>query len=180
MSLKEKPKVVVSLPLEDDLKSQIEEVCEVAYVDFRAPRAELLAAIQNVVGVLGTPRITVDIEFLDTAPELKVFSTQSVGYDPVDVPEATRRGVLIGHTPGVAQQRGGEFDHDDDPRAGSKVVSTRAFRSQRGMVSQGDSSRSWDRRARQNPGSDWLWPNRTRGHSSYASAENANHLVRCF
>ena len=101
MSSKEKPKVVVSLPLEDDLKSQIEEVCEVNYVDIRAPRSELLAAIQNVVGVLGTPRITVNAEFLEAAPELKVFSTQSVGYDPVDVPEATRRGVVIGHTPGV-------------------------------------------------------------------------------
>ncbi len=101
MSLKEKPKVVVSLPLEDDLKSQIEEVCEVKYVAIRASRAELLAAIQNVVGVLGTPLITVNVEFLDAAPELKVFSTQSVGYDPVDVPEATRRGVVIGHTPGV-------------------------------------------------------------------------------
>ena len=67
MSSKEKPKVVVSLPLEDDLKSQIEEVCEVNYVDIRAPRAELLAAIQDVVGVLGTPRITVNAEFLDAA-----------------------------------------------------------------------------------------------------------------
>lgn len=96
-----KPTVVIAMSLEDDLKAQIAEQCEIREVDIRAPRAETLAALGDADGILLTPFTRVDAEFFDAGPNIRVVSTGSVGYDPIDVPEATRRGVLVCHTPGV-------------------------------------------------------------------------------
>ena len=101
MILNEKPKVCIALPLEDDLKAQIRAACDVRVVDVLPPRAELLEAVHDVEGVLGTPRLRADSEFFDAAPKLRVLSTCSVGFDSFDIPEATRRGVVVCHTPGV-------------------------------------------------------------------------------
>ena len=38
---------------------------------------------------------------LDAAPRLKVISQLAVGVDNIDIPECTRRGVVVGSTPGV-------------------------------------------------------------------------------
>ncbi|KAK1926720.1 hypothetical protein DB88DRAFT_178414 [Papiliotrema laurentii] len=44
----------------------------------------------------------VDEEFLNACnPNLKVISTMSVGYDHIDVEGAKKRGIKVGHTPGV-------------------------------------------------------------------------------
>jgi lactate dehydrogenase-like 2-hydroxyacid dehydrogenase len=44
----------------------------------------------------------VDDEFLDAAgPQLRVVSNYAVGFDNVDVPACTARGVPVGNTPGV-------------------------------------------------------------------------------
>ena len=42
-----------------------------------------------------------DSVFFDAAPKLRVLSTTSVGYDPFDISEATKHGVVVCHTPGV-------------------------------------------------------------------------------
>ena len=96
-----KPKINVIVPLEDDLMAQLTAACEVRLVDFAASRADLLAAMHDVEGVLLTPRVRSDAEFFDAAPKLRVLSTTSVGYDPFDIPEATKHGVVVCHTPGV-------------------------------------------------------------------------------
>ena len=96
-----KPNVCIAFPLEDDLKAQIGASCDLIYVDYLAPRDELLAAVKDVDGFFGVPKVTVDSDFFDAAPKLQVYSTCSVGFDRIDVSEATRRGVLICNTPGV-------------------------------------------------------------------------------
>jgi glyoxylate reductase len=66
------------------------------------PRDELLKRIAGVEGVLALLTDRVDDEFLDAAgPGLKVVSNYAVGFDNVDVPACTRRGVAVGNTPGV-------------------------------------------------------------------------------
>jgi glyoxylate reductase len=66
------------------------------------PRGELLKRIAGVDGVLALLTDRVDDEFLDAAgPGLKVVSNYAVGFDNVDVPACTRRGVAVGNTPGV-------------------------------------------------------------------------------
>jgi glyoxylate reductase len=43
----------------------------------------------------------VDEELLAAAPRLRVVANVAVGYDNIDVPAATRRGVIVANTPGV-------------------------------------------------------------------------------
>ena len=40
-------------------------------------------------------------EMFDTSPNLKVVSVVGVGYDHVDEDAARKRGIALGHTPGV-------------------------------------------------------------------------------
>lgn len=96
-----KPKINVIVPLEADLLAQLHAACEVRQLDFNTPRADLLAAMHDAEGILLTPRVRADAEFFDAAPKLRVLSTTSVGYDPFDIPEATKHGVVVCHTPGV-------------------------------------------------------------------------------
>ena len=96
-----RPKVCIVVNIEDYLEAQIREACDVIDLDRTAPRAELLEAMPEVEGILLSPRIRADAEFFDASPKLRVMSTTSVGYDPFDIPEATKRGVVVCHTPGV-------------------------------------------------------------------------------
>ena len=96
-----KPKVNVIVPIEADLQAQVEAVADVRYIDWSVARADLLAAMQDVEGVLLTPRVRGDAEFFDASPKLRVLSTTSVGYDAFNIDEATKHGVVVCHTPGV-------------------------------------------------------------------------------
>jgi glyoxylate reductase len=59
---------------------------------------EKAAACDGLVSLL-TDRI--DPALLDAAPRLKVVSNYAVGFNNIDVPAATARGVCVGNTPGV-------------------------------------------------------------------------------
>ena len=45
----------------------------------------------------------IDAEALDNASRLKIIADRSVGTDNVDIPAATRNGVLLTNTPGILQ-----------------------------------------------------------------------------
>jgi len=75
---------------------------EVCCEDRPPTREELLAAVKGRVGLLTTLADRVDEELLDSAgTQLKVVANFAVGFNNVDVAEATRRGVAITNTPGV-------------------------------------------------------------------------------
>ncbi|MFO0928672.1 MAG: D-glycerate dehydrogenase [Gemmataceae bacterium] len=57
-----------------------------------------VATCDGLVSLL-TDRI--DAALLDAAPRLKVVSNYAVGFNNVDIPAATVRGVAVGNTPGV-------------------------------------------------------------------------------
>ena len=68
-----------------------------------APREVLLEALRGgAAGVLALPPTDrLNAEAMDLAPNLKVISGFGVGYDYVDVAEATRRGIAVCNTPGT-------------------------------------------------------------------------------
>ena len=67
-----------------------------------APREALLEALpQAAAGLFLPPTDRLDREAMEGAPHLKVISGFGVGYDYVDVPEATRRGIMVCNTPGT-------------------------------------------------------------------------------
>ena len=103
MRMNNRPKVVLILPkvMEDDLTDQLREACELQVLELFPGRDELLEIVRDVDAVIGNTRIKADSEFFDAAQNLRVLCTCSVGYDSIDIEEATRRGVLVCHTPGV-------------------------------------------------------------------------------
>jgi len=64
-------------------------------------RPFLLESIGDKQGLLSMITDAVDSELLDRAPELKIIANFGVGYNNIDVPAATRRGILVANTPGV-------------------------------------------------------------------------------
>lgn len=65
------------------------------------PREVLLEKVRDVDGLLCLLTDRIDAELLDRAPRLRVVSNLAVGYDNIDVPACTARGIRVGNTPGV-------------------------------------------------------------------------------
>ena len=63
------------------------------------PREKLLAAVAEAEVLLVRSGTKVDSELLERAPKLTVIGRAGVGVDNIDVPAATRRGVLVINSP---------------------------------------------------------------------------------
>jgi lactate dehydrogenase-like 2-hydroxyacid dehydrogenase len=99
-----RPRVFVSRIIPDEgLRRIVDQTdADVWQDDMPPPRAELLQRVEGVDGFLALLTDIVDDELLDRAgPQLKVVSNYAVGFDNIDVPTCTRRGVAVGNTAGV-------------------------------------------------------------------------------
>ena len=72
--------------------------------DRPATRAELLAGVAEAEALLSQLVDAVDEELLAAAPRLRLVANYAVGYDNVDVPAASARGVAVSNTPGVLSE----------------------------------------------------------------------------
>lgn len=73
------------------------------------PRDAILRAGHACDGLVSLLTDTVDASLMDACPRLRVVSNYAVGYDNVDVPAATARGIPIGNTPGVLTETTADF-----------------------------------------------------------------------
>jgi lactate dehydrogenase-like 2-hydroxyacid dehydrogenase len=65
-------------------------------------RGELIEKVRGRDAVLCLLTDTINSDVYEAAgPECRIFANYAVGYNNIDVPEATRRGVIITNTPGV-------------------------------------------------------------------------------
>ena len=70
--------------------------------DLPPPHPTLLEKVRGVDGLLCLLTDRIDGELMEAAgPQLKVISQIAVGYENIDVEEATRRKIPVGYTPGV-------------------------------------------------------------------------------
>jgi glyoxylate reductase len=72
-------------------------------------RQELIQKVKDKDALLCLLTDKIDAEVMDSAPNLRVISTYSVGFDHIDIPEATKRGIYVTHTPGVLTDAVAEF-----------------------------------------------------------------------
>lgn len=71
-------------------------------------RSKYLAAIgSRCVGAAGVGRF--DAALMDALPQVRVFANCGVGYDGVDVPAATARGIRVSNTPDVLSDEVADF-----------------------------------------------------------------------
>ncbi|WP_374620962.1 NAD(P)-dependent oxidoreductase [Pandoraea sp.] len=97
-----RPEVVLYKAVPPEVRARLAEVftlSEFEGVD-DGNRAEFVAALGRADGAIGVG-VNVTVALLDAAPKLKAWATISVGYDAFDVPELTRRGIVLMNTPDV-------------------------------------------------------------------------------
>ena len=105
------PKVLVTRNVPETTITRLQNQCDLMIweEDQAVSREWLLQKISEVEGLYCLLTDTIDAGVLQKAPRLKVISTMAVGFDNIDVAECTRRGIPIGHTPGVLTETTADF-----------------------------------------------------------------------
>ena len=97
------PKVIVTRRLPpkawNHLRAHADLVCWEQ--DCPVAREWLLDHLPTAEGLYCLLTDRIDQEVLQFAPRLRVISTMAVGYDHIAVDECTKRGIAVGHTPGI-------------------------------------------------------------------------------
>ncbi len=91
-------KVVLFGPLPDSAEARLRGRYDIVKV---AHEGALLVELQDAEGLLSPLTLRVDEALLRHAPDLKVVANFAVGYDNIDVPACTQKGVVVVNTPGV-------------------------------------------------------------------------------
>ena len=106
-----RPSVYLSRRVPDPVREELARRFDLTAPDDDAPsRADLLQAVGGRAGLVTMLTDAVDAELLDAAgPELRVVANYATGYDNVDVPAASERGVLVAATPGVLERATAEL-----------------------------------------------------------------------
>jgi glyoxylate reductase len=83
---------------------------EVSDYDGVIPREMLLKKVKGVDALLSLLTDNIDAEVMDAAgPNLKIIANYAVGYNNIDVEEATKRGIMVTNTPGVLTETTADF-----------------------------------------------------------------------
>ena len=107
-----RPKIYVCRPLPEKALALLRGRTEMRLWEqneIPPPREVLLREVADIDGLLSLLTDRVDGELLDRAPRLRVVSNYAVGFDNIDVPAATQRGVLVTNTPGVLTETVADF-----------------------------------------------------------------------
>jgi len=73
------------------------------------PRNVLLEKVKNVDVLVTLLSDKIDAEIFNAAPKLKIISQLAVGFDNIDLQEATRRGIYVTNTPEVLTDTTADF-----------------------------------------------------------------------
>jgi lactate dehydrogenase-like 2-hydroxyacid dehydrogenase len=98
-----KPKILVTREVFDETIAYLEQHCEVEsnQADVALDPERLKARIADKQGLMCALTDRVDAAVLDAARGLKVVANIAVGYNNIDLPACTARGVMATNTPGV-------------------------------------------------------------------------------
>jgi glyoxylate reductase len=107
----EKPKVFVTRRLPQKAWDELVQHVDAELWDRETPPPYevLLEKVADKQGLLCLLTDRIDAEVMDAGSDLKVISQIAVGYDNVDVPEASARGIRVGNTPGVLTDATADF-----------------------------------------------------------------------
>ena len=106
-----KPRIYVTRQIAQEALDMISEntEMEVWAGELPPPYETLLEKARSADGLLTLLTDHIDAPLMETAPELRVISNLAVGYDNIDVVEATRRGIVVGNTPGILTETTADF-----------------------------------------------------------------------
>jgi glyoxylate/hydroxypyruvate/2-ketogluconate reductase len=98
-----KPKILVTREVFDETLAHLAQHCEVESNQADQPfdPATLAQRLSDKDGVVCCLTDRIDDALLAQAPRLKAVANIAVGYNNIDVPACTKRGVMVTNTPGV-------------------------------------------------------------------------------
>jgi glyoxylate reductase len=98
-----RPKVYVTRMIPEAGIDLLRQTCdvEVNLEDRPLTRAELLENVRGKEGVVGLLTDRIDAGFFDAAKGIKGYANYAVGFDNIDIQEATKRKVPVSNTPDV-------------------------------------------------------------------------------
>ncbi|MEX0702532.1 MAG: D-glycerate dehydrogenase [Planctomycetales bacterium] len=130
MSSTARPRVFITREIPAAGLDRVKAACDADVWDGHLPpdRDELLRRGRGCDGVLTLLTERVDAEFMDAAgPQLKVVSNYAVGFNNIDVPEATKRGIRVGNTPGVLTEATADMAFALLISAGRRIVESAQY-----------------------------------------------------
>ncbi len=107
-----RPKVYVTRKVPEQALEILRSVATVSVwdrEDVPPPREVILRELAEADGVFSLLTDRIDAEVMAAAPRLKVISNFAVGFDNVDIPAATKRGIVVTHTPDVLTETVADF-----------------------------------------------------------------------
>ena len=94
----EDAKVLVAELMDNEAITELSDACCVD-VKYKLSREEILAVIPEYQGLIVRSETVVDKDLLDAAVNLKIVGRAGSGLDNIDVPAATKKGVIVCNTP---------------------------------------------------------------------------------
>jgi glyoxylate reductase len=73
------------------------------------PKKVIVEKVKNVDGLVPLLSDKIDAEIFNAAPKLKIVAQLAVGFDNIDVQEATKRGIYVTNTPEVLTDTTADF-----------------------------------------------------------------------
>jgi glyoxylate reductase len=111
VSIVPKPKVYVTRELPERGLKIIKERFEAEVWPEYAPppKKTIIEKAKNVDALVTLLSDKIDAEVFDAAPKLKMVAQLAVGFDNINVPEATKRGIYVSNTPEVLTDTTADF-----------------------------------------------------------------------
>ncbi len=99
----DRPRVYVTRRLPQEALSVLSGKTDIALWEGELPPAgeEIVRSVSGCQGLLSLLTDVIDEKVMDAAPGLRIISNMAVGYNNIDVPAATKRGIMVTNTPGV-------------------------------------------------------------------------------
>src|ERR1700730_6443180 len=106
-----KPQVLATRPLFPAAQRISNASCEMEYwtQPERISKEELFRRVSDKDGLVCLLTEKVNDELLRAAPKLRIAANGAVGFDNIDVPACTKRGVVVTNTPGVLDETTADF-----------------------------------------------------------------------
>ena len=106
------PKVLVTRRQFKDQVNRLAEVSEVIHLERPSPpsRTELKRYVENCAGIFAHITDSIDAEIMDAAGKnLKIIAEFGVGYDNINVVDASNRNIAVANTPGILTETAADF-----------------------------------------------------------------------
>jgi len=106
-----RPRVLVARRIFPEVVARLREWLDVSAVEeaYALTQDALIERLQGCVGVFVAGTEKIDARLLDACPGLKAVCSMAVGYNNIDVPACTARGVMVSNAPDVLTETTADF-----------------------------------------------------------------------